>query len=118
MFRLSRPGYEQLLDHLPAALRGTYQRVFEVIENFVPSYWDPRTRERTLNIVMADWLVEVSDEGLLSIPPMCRTHAEKVAEVTRRFNDRDPRDGLSSSSRAREILAALRADGLVPPTDD
>ena len=117
MFSLFKPGHAQLLDHLPSALHGTYRRVFEAIEDLVPSYWERRERERTLNLVMADWLVEVSDEGLLPIPPRCRTHAEKVAEVTRRFNDRDPRDGWSSTSRAREILAALREDGLVPPTD-
>ena len=117
MFRLFKPGYEQLLDQLPAALQKSYGRVFEAVEDLVPSYWERRTKERTLNLVMANWLIEVSDEGLLPIPPICRAHAEKVAEVTQRFNDRDPRDGWSSSSRASEILAALRADGLVPPIE-
>jgi hypothetical protein len=118
MFGLFKPGYEQLLDHLPATLRGTYKRVFEAIEDLIPSYWHRRTRERTLNLVMADWLLEVADERLLPVPPRCKTHAAKVAEVTRRFNDRDPRDGWQSSSRANEILAALREDGLIPPPDE
>jgi len=115
MFGFSNPGYTKLRSALPASLQNTYDQVFDAIEHFVPSYWDTPVRDRTLTLVMAEWMVAVAEEGRLPVPRYAYLRAAHMAEITRKFNNRDPKDGWSSSSRANEIIAALHDDGLIPP---
>ena len=117
MIRLFKPGYEELRGCLEGLAREAFDEVLEAISESVPSYWDKRWRERTLNLVMAEWLVAWAESRKVFISRFAYLRAAHMAQTTRRFNDGDLWDGISATSRADEILVALEDGGFMPPPD-
>jgi hypothetical protein len=115
VFGFGKGGYRQLREALPPAQGATFDTVLSAIDVFVPMYWPKNTRQRTLNLVMARWIVAVSDNERLSVTPYVYSLAARMAETTQRFNAGDSVHGMSSTSRAEEIMAVLYEDGLIPP---